>query len=571
LTGTGRHSILSQSTSALISMNTVFVFTPQASPSYTPIGLASLSAYMAAHHPAVQFRTLDLNLETWNAQLKQLYPSTDVEGFIRKNDGDFFSDAVYRRYLAVRATVAERIDALHRDVRVYVETGGLSSEAERFLSACMNRCAEAGTVGVLGFSVMFPKQLLFSLAIARYAKLHLSPLKIVFGGAAISFLEAEELLSACPYIDGLVIGEGERAVGVLGAGGDVGSAPGYVSRSGSGFRRNPKPDTLSMSCLPYPDFSCLRVEGYWNPAPVLPVLFSRGCRWRKCRFCAHNFSFSGYRTRGVSGFVDHLEEYAARYGARHFYFADQYIDVLGLEAIAEELIRRNADFRFHCMGRPTPENTARRLEKLYRAGLRWVSWGVETGSQRLLDLCGKGTFVHEIADVLKHSGSAGINNLLMMMFGLPTGTDEDLEQTFRFLEILSAHIHEMKESVFCLMKNTGFAKNPKNYGMRITGATELFSAAGVPVHSFKLTFREIGTDGTSRPPRGPLELELWQKRKKWLFEDSLLSLMSAEHYLLAVSDGFPSHRSDAGAPERSPTLAPPAGKRPYTPAARVTP
>jgi len=517
-------------------MSTVFVFPPQASPTYVPLGLASIAAYLRENHPDARFRILDLNLQTWNTKLHQLEPEFEMSYFIRVHRDDFFTAPIYQRYLTLKDAVGERIHTLYQEAKVYIETGTPSSGMEKFLEESMKyfQTGESSTPPqLIGFSVMFPKQLIFALALSKRAKKMHPLLKIVLGGAALSTVEGEEILAACPYVDAIVIGEGEVAAGMLLAGRDEREIPGLISRKG----RNLKPDTMSMNCLPFPDFSVFPLDLYWNPSPVLPVLFSRGCRWRKCRFCAHNFSFSGYRTRSVAQFADQLAEYKRLFGAEHFYFADQYIDVLDLESIADVLLRRDLRIHFHCMGRPTRDNTRARLEKIAFSGLRWVSWGVETGSQRLLELCGKGTLISEIAQVLRDSHSVGIHNLLMMIFGLPTSSDEDLAHTFEFVERLSCEIHEMKESVFCLMKNTGFAKNARSYGLKITGAQELFQSGGRRVHSFKLDFREIGADGSTRPPRGPMELGIWEKRKKWIFEDSPLRLMSAEHSLLAVSAG----------------------------------
>lgn len=56
---------------------------------------------------------------------------------------------------------------------------------------------------------------------------------------------------------------------------------------------NRKPDTLAAADVPLPMFEDLDPRARWNPTPVLPVVFSRGCKGRRCRFCAHNLSYSG--------------------------------------------------------------------------------------------------------------------------------------------------------------------------------------------------------------------------------------------------------------------------------------
>ena len=74
---------------------------------------------------------------------------------------------------------------------------------------------------------------------------------------------------------------------------------------------------------------------------------------------------------------------------------------------------------FHIMARTLGSYTPALLEKAARAGCCWISWGMESGSQKLLDIMRKGTEVKTSAEVIKTASSFGISNLLMMIFGAP--------------------------------------------------------------------------------------------------------------------------------------------------------
>ena len=137
---------------------------------------------------------------------------------------------------------------------------------------------------------------------------------------------------------------------------------------------------LPLETLGAPDFEVFDLARYPNPTPVLPIVMSRDCSWRRCRFCAHNFSFGGYRIKPISQVVDELESLISRHGASHFYFADQYISAATLEKLSDEILQRNLSVRFHLMGRPTRDHTPKRLTKAADAGCRWISWGIETGN-----------------------------------------------------------------------------------------------------------------------------------------------------------------------------------------------
>lgn len=532
-------------------MRLKLIFPPPASPSYIPIGISSLFAFVCREKPESELSTLDLNIETWH-----LLSNNEIRGrefilFMQGKKGNFYDEKQYERYLNIWNNCNERLDKLYIDAKLFVEKGIISNELESYLESTYDSIL-SNDPEIIGFSVMFPRQLIFSLALARFLKDGFSgtgikkklypekcKARVILGGASISIFNVEDILDACPYIDAIISGEGEPGLKSLLMGMDYRSISGlaYRTDSGSGTTifQNPKPETISLKRLPPPDFSGLNLKSYFNPVPVLPVLFSRGCRWRRCRFCAHNFSFSGYRKKDTEQFIDELEDYIKNYGAEHFYFADQYIDILDLELLADEILKRGLEINFHFMGRPTEDYTPGRLEKLAASGCRWISWGIESGSQRLLDVSCKGTSVEVIKRILKDSHEVGINNLLMMIFGLPTSTDDDLDQTFFFIEEVREWIDAMTESNYVLYKNTPFAKDPSRFGLHITSQQELCRIGHKPLRCFKLNYMERSSDGSLRPPRGTIELELWKRRKRWLFEPTIFDKICAEHYLLYAS------------------------------------
>jgi radical SAM superfamily enzyme YgiQ (UPF0313 family) len=389
---------------------------------------------------------------------------------------------------------------------------------------------------VIGISCFSLDQVPVALALAqRIREREGGVCRIVLGGAAMSYVSAEDLLGACLSVDGVVRGEGELALEALGRGASAAHVPGLVHRAGAGIARNAFPSTLSLNALRAPDFSRLRLEDAFNPEPVLPVLFSRGCRWRRCRFCAHNRSFAGYRSRDPQAFVTELEGLRDRFGTYHFYFADQYVDPVALEVLSREIIARRLDVNWHVMGRPTADYTPERLALFARAGCRWISWGVETGSPRLLELIGKGTNAGTMRRVIQDAARCGIANLLMMIFGLPTGTDEDLLATFGFVEDVHDATHAMTASTFTLWEGTHFARNAARYGLAPEGRGVLLRVRGVPIHEFRVDFREVAGDGSLRPPRGPHEVGSWMARKRWLGSFGFLENTPTEHFLLFAS------------------------------------
>jgi len=514
-------------------MRSVFIFPPPASPSYIPLGTASVFSFLSQKTPTGTPELFDLNIETWYWLGKNDRSIENMLAFMRGEWGHFYDAAQYEQEVETWNLTKELMERLLNDANLYLKTGERTHGLERLLDFQRERVMGSDPE-LICFSVMYPKQLIFALALSVYIKRipELHDVKIVLGGAMLSFVNGRELLSSCLEIDGIVQGEGELPAWQLTSGERFDRIQGMLYRDKGTVKLNPKPDTMSLHTIPSPDFHPFHPGRYLNPEPVLPMLYSRGCRWRKCLFCAHNLSFSGYRTKRVVNLVDEIEACGAMFGARCFYFADQYIGINDLMLIADEILKRRLTVYFHYMGQPTGDYNRETFEKLFEAGCRWISWGVESGSQRLLDLINKGTNVEGIARVLTRSHEAGIRNIAMMLFGLPSSTDGDFNRTVDFLNDLSGSIDVVTASSFNLYRGTGFERQAGLFGIEVTGSQELLKTARGTVHGLRLDYREIDGNGLGGPPRGPIEVAEWERKKGWIFEPSIHTLMCAEHYLL---------------------------------------
>ena len=290
-----------------------------------------------------------------------------------------------------------------------------------------------------------------------------------------------------------------------------------------------------MDNLPPPDFSWADLGSYYNPVPVIPVQLSRGCKWRRCRFCAHNFSFGRYRCMDVSAAVDLLAGHIRDCGASQFYITDQYLDGGFLEPFAREVITRGLKISYTFMGRPAEDMTPEVMKLLARSGCKWISWGVETGSARLLDTAGKGTNPGTVARVLKDSKKEGINNLALMIFGLPDSDDKALEETFDFLQENRDWIDSLTASEFQLYLGTPFGKHPGKYSIEITGPEVFCRIDGRDLVSVKVKHTDLAREGDAEILRGPHEARRWRRRKIWIYPDTFWDALPSEHYLILNS------------------------------------
>lgn len=94
------------------------------------------------------------------------------------------------------------------------------------------------------------------------------------------------------------------------------------------------------------------------------------------------------------------------------------------------------------------------LQAAAASGMRRISFGLESGSQRLLDAMDKGCTIEANSKFIRDAAHAGISVRCTMFKGFPGETAEDLVRTARFLERHSNHLDRIRFNDFSLMYNT---------------------------------------------------------------------------------------------------------------------
>ena len=237
---------------------------------------------------------------------------------------------------------------------------------------------------IIGFSILNGNRW-GGIDIARTAKQLDPDVKIVFGGIGATFLW-EHLLSHFSEIDFVVTGEGEypflHLVRELEAGKD--GKPEAVR--GLAFRKDGK-ILKTGDARPVEDLDSLPIPARYFT--YQHVSSSRGCPWN-CAFCGSP-GFWGYRIRFRSpqNFVDELHLLYQK-GVRFFYFSDDAFTVKKDRAIeiCRDIIRRDMDIEWYAISRVTHVDEDI-LYWMRKAGCIQISYGIESGSERIRDLLNK--------------------------------------------------------------------------------------------------------------------------------------------------------------------------------------
>lgn len=355
---------------------------------------------------------------------------------------------------------------------------------------------EAYAPDVLGLSVLTEASLTYALALARAAKERFK-LRVVLGGSLLSHVEADELLNTLPWIDWIVFGEGEHAVPTLvqvlaDPNGSLEDVPSLAHRKAGRVCIHDEAPPPNVHNLPFADFRDFPVADYLSPAPLLPMITSRGCYWGKCTFCSHTRPYApGVRVRTAAHVADELEEQMRRHGVRHFLFVDEAISPKTLGTLSQEIGRRQLDIRFGAEGvRVEQKFDEGALTRAYDAGLRWIYVGIESASQRLLDLMDKGITVEAIERFIAACEQARIVPELSFIVGLPGTTYEDLDNDIAFVRR-----YPTDSGSFVLLLGSPMHRRPLDFGIRIEDRAVLYHTAKGPIHAPRFFFTT--TDGPS--------------------------------------------------------------------------
>ena len=206
--------------------------------------------------------------------------------------------------------------------------------------------------------------------------------------------------------------------------------------------------------------------------PTIQLINSKGCYWGKCTFCSLAAKYSRYSIKTPHRIIANIKELKKKVNTlKYISFQDDAIHPNYLDKLSDEIIKENLNIQYSIFGRFEKEFTRDLLQKLYKSGLRSIYWGLESGSQKILNDMNKGINLENVARILKDANEIGIENMVGIIVNFPTETIKEYNETLEFLSKIKQYA-TISPGRFAIMKNSTIAKNAEKYGIRTLGAEE---------------------------------------------------------------------------------------------------
>jgi len=241
-----------------------------------------------------------------------------------------------------------------------------------------------------------------------------------------------------------VIGRGETAINpimdALEGKRNLSSIPNIVYKNNGGILRTAsEPITLNFDDLPYPSRHLVDKYdyGYMQGLKIAKgrltsIITSRGCA-NRCKFCNLYACVPECTFRSVEKIKKEIED-ISRKGYQTLTFVDDNF-MMRKKTVLEimnYIIDSKFDFRLWIFGARAAGVDKAMFEKMRDAGTDIISFGIESGSQEILDYYNKKLTLDQVKFAVKLAKEMGFLTTGTFIIGAPIETRDHINQTIRF-------------------------------------------------------------------------------------------------------------------------------------------
>ena len=298
--------------------------------------------------------------------------------------------------------------------------------------------------GLVGLSFLSTTSYPYAKILAREIRAADAAVPLAFGGVFAS-LNAYLVKEQCPEVTFVCRGDGEQLLlDLIDRIDDPSSVAGVTwARDGKVVTNPNRPLDRNLDQWPFPDRESLPLDFVESMPLDVPAVLSmdrfttmqtsRGCPW-PCVFCdIPIFNEGKWRSRSAAHVVAEFEQ-LRREGYGSVYFVDDHflLQPKRIEAICTGINEAGVTIPWGCEGRV--DSTAQHLfPAMVKAHCRTLMFGIESGSQAVLDRLKKEQTLEEVETAVTNAKQAGIEIVHgFFVVGTPGETVEDMRSTFDF-------------------------------------------------------------------------------------------------------------------------------------------
>jgi len=341
-----------------------------------------------------------------------------------------------KRYMELVKIIIHESFYTHFSDQQVLELNALLDKFYQVLKGYILSMIEREKPDVLGLSVLRdsigPSLIAFRTAKEKYPRL-----MTVMGGSIFSdhlhtnSPNFDYFLERTPYIDKIIIGEGQHLFLRILRGEFPADKRVFTLKDIGG-------QTLGFNDLNFPDMSDFDLDADY---PYLAAQASASCPYM-CSFCNVASFYGDYREKPPRQTVEEMLKLYNLYGNQLFFMNDALLNRIAT-GLAENFLKSPIALYWDGYLRVDPEVCNHENTLLWRrGGMYRVRLGVESGSQRVLDLMDKRITPELTKETLFSLANAGIKTTAYWVIGHPGETEEDFLHTLKLLEETRNYIYE---------------------------------------------------------------------------------------------------------------------------------
>lgn len=333
-------------------------------------------------------------------------------------------------------------------------------------------------IQIVGITVPMGPQLIPSLILAETIHEAKPDIAVILGGPSLSlmdFRDLEMLLQTFQSLSAVVRFDGELPLSELirqrrENRWQPAEVPGVSTRVGEQVVHCPPGRGLSLHQIPFAQYDKALTARLVDLE--IGVVQTRGCYWGKCTYCDFVELYEGspdFRNRSSGSFADEVCYQIEAHGSRRFSLITEAIPPAFAKNFSTVVLERGLKLRWGSFAMVDSRFTRETFELMAQAGCDNLVIGVETMTDRVLQLVEKWANREENIRFLTDASAAGISLYVNLIPDLPTTTYQEAMDSLEVFKNLKNCLSGVAIFPFEATRSSAIGRAPEKFGLQTIG------------------------------------------------------------------------------------------------------